>query len=340
MKYLGEVSREEWLEIAKSDSDATFFHTPYFADLLRADGKIETAYANVWEVDHGQVALPILKKKKAWGIPGLPQPSFATVESSGAGTYGGFIGTEPASGWANLYDSAFRNINEIAFSLHITENPFADQSAALSNIGETKTDFTQIIRLDSTYDEIYNNFRSGRQRNIDTAKDKGVNVRRASSKEDVEAYYDCYRDSLERWDDVTSVYGKQLFDRAWKLSQSLDDVSIWVTEVNGEIASGALICEWNGHVDYWHGAAKSEFFDYRPNDILHAKIIEDAVERGAKIYDFNPSGGHDGVVKFKKGFGPERVSFSRFKTSNQIAQLAQASAKIKNGAMSRINSVF
>jgi hypothetical protein len=40
------------------------------------------------------------------------------------------------------------------------------------------------------------------------------------------------------------------------------------------------------------------------NLLLH-DVIRDACERGFRWFDFNPSGGHEGVAAFKRSFGAE-----------------------------------
>jgi lipid II:glycine glycyltransferase (peptidoglycan interpeptide bridge formation enzyme) len=69
---------------------------------------------------------------------------------------------------------------------------------------------------------------------------------------------------------------------------------------------------WGGHAVYWHGAAHEDALQLRPTHVLHAAIIKDACARGYRYYDFNPSGGLEGVARFKAGFGTELVPFRRY----------------------------
>jgi lipid II:glycine glycyltransferase (peptidoglycan interpeptide bridge formation enzyme) len=68
--------------------------------------------------------------------------------------------------------------------------------------------------------------------------------------------------------------------------------------------AGALCFYTKNHVVYWHGAAYSDYFELRPVNLLMYEAIKDACENGYSWFDFNPSGGHEGVKAFKKSFGP------------------------------------
>ena len=49
---------------------------------------------------------------------------------------------------------------------------------------------------------------------------------------------------------------------------------------------------------------------------MYHNIILDAIEKGYKYFDFNPSGGHKGVVKFKETFGTNKLTIKRWEWEN------------------------
>ncbi|GAI41742.1 unnamed protein product, partial [marine sediment metagenome] len=44
----------------------------------------------------------------------------------------------------------------------------------------------------------------------------------------------------------------------------------------------------------------------------------DAIEKGYKYFDFNPSGGHKGTAEFKELFGTERLTIKRWEWENPL----------------------
>jgi lipid II:glycine glycyltransferase (peptidoglycan interpeptide bridge formation enzyme) len=67
------------------------------------------------------------------------------------------------------------------------------------------------------------------------------------------------------------------------------------------------------HVVYWHGVTDPSYAHCHPVHVLLATAIEDACGRGLRWFDFNPSGGLDGVEQFKSGFGAKRIEFRAFR---------------------------
>jgi lipid II:glycine glycyltransferase (peptidoglycan interpeptide bridge formation enzyme) len=84
-------------------------------------------------------------------------------------------------------------------------------------------------------------------------------------------------------------------------------IKLWLAKYQGKLISGALCFYHNRHVAYWHSASSSDY--YQKLDAAHVlqyHIIKDACEQGYLIYDFLPSGGIEGVIKFKKGFSAQQ----------------------------------
>ena len=76
--------------------------------------------------------------------------------------------------------------------------------------------------------------------------------------------------------------------------------------------AGALCFYQNRHAVYWHGASRTEASELRPANLLHAQIARHAREAGYAVYDLNPSGGHEGVLRFKRSFGTASLAADVF----------------------------
>ena len=65
--------------------------------------------------------------------------------------------------------------------------------------------------------------------------------------------------------------------------------------------------------------------------ILH-QAMRDACEKGYRWFDFNPSGGHQGVARFKSYFGAQPLSCPVIRRSSKImTSLQQAGRAVRRG---------
>jgi lipid II:glycine glycyltransferase (peptidoglycan interpeptide bridge formation enzyme) len=124
-------------------------------------------------------------------------------------------------------------------------------------------------------------------------------------------YYSVYEDAHRRWGDrATSHYDFELFKNIFEMKSP--NIKLWLAKAEQRIIAGALVMYWNRHVVWWHGASLEEYFHYCAANLLNVEIIKNACERGYLYYDFNPSGGHEGVASFKQSFGAERRTIWRW----------------------------
>ncbi|WP_435333083.1 GNAT family N-acetyltransferase [Haloarchaeobius sp. TZWWS8] len=310
MQILRDVDEDVWWDVARECPHATFFHTPLWADIATASTHAETDRTVGAELSNGTtVVLPLVQ----------PSPSgdraLRRLHSTFVGCYGGLIADGPVTD--EVADLFRELVTWQTGELSLVENPLADDPVGLDVLHSDEVllerDFTQILELDAPYEVLYDNFSKDRRYGCRKADDAGVVVREATKKQEFWAYYGAYRESIQRWDDVSIEYDWSLFERIYDLTQEYpENVKLWVTDIDGDIGSGALMFYWNDHVVNWHAASYADYFEYYINDVIHSTIIEDAVDRGFQYYDFNPSGGNEGVVKFKSEFGPEKWPLRRW----------------------------
>jgi lipid II:glycine glycyltransferase (peptidoglycan interpeptide bridge formation enzyme) len=121
---------------------------------------------------------------------------------------------------------------------------------------------------------------------------------------DWKKYYEVYEDSLLRWGDkASSRYELRLFEEMQR--RNSPNIKLWLAAYQEKIIAGALCFYAKKHVVWWHGASLEKHFRLRPNTLIIYEAIKDACERGFSWFDFNPSGGHEGVTSFKKRFGTQ-----------------------------------
>ena len=138
-----------------------------------------------------------------------------------------------------------------------------------------------------------------------TAERRGVSVARAGNRGDWNAYVTLYRSTVTRWGERRSiVHPDALFDALADAARDPETgIELWLARREARPVAGAIVVRGGERCVYWHGAADAEGLSDRAPALLMRELIEDARGRGEQVFDFNPSGGHEGVEAFKAGFG-------------------------------------
>ncbi|MFZ2969791.1 MAG: GNAT family N-acetyltransferase [Minisyncoccia bacterium] len=297
MKVCDHVNFGEWQEIAEKCDYATFFHTPAWSKVFAKTYPKMSIETKKIIFDDGKAIIFPLVRRKAAGI-------FDTYSSNIAGVYGGWIARRNISKEQIDLVTEWANKNFSNFTWRI--NPF-DHS--LKGLGDaiTRKDFTQYIDLRQGFDHIYEKWTRGHASAVKKAQKDGVTVKQADSWAEWEKYFEIYQDSIKRWGKKTSSrYPLELFGNLFQ--EKSENIKLWLAYFDKKPIGGALCLYNNHHVDYWHGAALVGYFKRKPSNLLQYEIIKNACGGGYWWYDFNPSGGHEGVIRFKKSFGAEMVS--------------------------------
>ena len=327
MKVFNHVDFDEWQEIADKCEYATFFHTPTWSKVFTETyPEMEIATKKFVFDDGARVILPLIKTKAIRGL-------FSSYISNVAGVYGGWISEEKLS--EQKIKEMMKWINKHLKNLIWRINPFdisLEKTLKGFEITNMKKDFTQYLDLRDGFENIWKKYSKGHRYNINKAEKMGVYAEVAKTIEDFKEYYNIYQDSLKRWgNSATSRYNFNLFENIY--NQKSKNTKLWLALVDDKIISGALVFYCNKHVVWWHGATLSDFFNYYPSNFLQNVIIEDACKKGYWYYDFNPSGGHKGVVKFKKGFGTKRMkSIIIYKSSFAYKIISRVYKYVKNNS--------
>ncbi len=316
----------EWKRVADSCGYATFFHTPEWFRLFAGefhDLEIETRKISF---PGGTVAiLPALARRIS---------RFEKQYLMGpGGVYGGWISGNPLTREERrfLLDYIETHFKHLVWRL----NPLQGDPGTIP--GNVREDFTQAVSLRGGMHMIERDFSPSNTRAIKKARREGIVVRPAVSLQDWLEYYECYLDSLRRWGErASSRYEWTFFLRMFDLQS--DRITLWLAELEGKIVAGALVFYHKAHAVYWHGAALEQYLPLRPANLLHREIIADALDRRFRWYDFNPSGGHAGVERFKRQFGSRLLRAHVITRSDSPLHLRlwRRMAAIKNRARERV----
>lgn len=300
MRVLDPAPPELWDRVCARCPYATFFHTRLWAEAMAAAFPQLRIATRAYLFEDGTVAILPLMRYRA-GLRGL----LRGYESMFPGVYGGVIaeGTLSEEQVRAIYASLR---GPRTAWVRVFGNPYAPWG--IPGAFRPTVLFTQALRLSGEFKDIWRQFSRGNRSNIRKAMRSGLQVTLAESESDYVEYYAAYHDALRRWGErATSRYPFAVFRALGRYDARC--VRLWLVRKSGVVVGGILVLYHNRHAVYWHGAFVAAFFEYRPSNLVHAEAIRDACERGYEWYDFNPSGGHTGVVRFKQSFHPQTLYF-------------------------------
>ena len=286
-----------WDSLWRDCDYATYFHSREWAEIWAGctDRKIHPQPVLIQFSDGAEALLPLSRKRILRGLTKY-------FMSSPAGTYGGWLSKDllTIEHGRLLVDFICKKIGAVVWRL----NPY-DGLVSQLQYPVSENDETHALFLEKGFDPIYHSWTKGHKsaaRKARKARKAGITIRPAGTRAHWEKYYELYEVSLHRWGAAAgSRYPFKLFEIMYDLSS--ENIRLWVAEYGHEIIAGALCFYAGKHVVYWHGAALASYFNLRPVNLLMYEIIEDACKRHYRWFDFNPSGGHEGVKAFKKSFG-------------------------------------
>ena len=292
------ASRSEWDAHWEACDHATFFESSEWAEIWQqyTRGAVRPAAKLVEFSDGARAVLPFSERVlfRGWVRSYVFAP---------AGTFGGWISREALTGAHARLLASYLSAHPADLLWRI--NPYTPHLSVAGESGDPSV--TYVLCLDEDFESILRRWRRATRRAVGRARSAGVTIERASTEEDWRAYYAAYQDSLRRWGPkATSRYEWRLFELLFL--RGSPRIVLWLARSDGEVVSGALCFYAKRHVVYWHGATKAESFSLRPVPLLFHDAVLHASSAGYRWFDFNPSGGHETVDHFKRGFGTEALS--------------------------------
>jgi len=173
-----------------------------------------------------------------------------------------------------------------------------------------------VFRLDITPSEIklMENMHSKWRYNVRLGGRKGVIIRQANNKKDLQIFYKILKETAER--DKFLIRGYEYFEWIWDYMVENDFARIFMAEHEGQVIAATLAMITGDKAWYLYGASSNRKRNLMPNYMLQWAMIQWAKDNDCSLYDFRGvSGDLDesnplyGLYRFKKGFGGELIEF-------------------------------
>lgn len=172
------------------------------------------------------------------------------------------------------------------------------------------------IVLDVTADEetLLAHMKEKWRYNVRLGKRKGVTVRVAERREEVEAWYHLMQTTSER--DSFGIHTLEYYLHVWDVFVAEGHVKLFLAEHEGQLLAGIFVGLFARQSIYLYGASSNEQRQLMPNYVLQWEAIRWAKRAGALSYDFwgiPETDAEDeamaGVYRFKRGWGGQVVQF-------------------------------
>ncbi|MDT0566304.1 peptidoglycan bridge formation glycyltransferase FemA/FemB family protein [Streptomyces sp. DSM 3412] len=153
------------------------------------------------------------------------------------------------------------------------------------------------------------------RRNIKKAEKAGVKVVRGGY-EDLPAFHEIYVETAER--DRFIPRPLSYFQGMWTAlrAEDPDRMRLYLAHHEGEVLAAATMLTVGEHVWYSYGASTSRKREVQPNNAIQWRMMSDAYELGAGVYDFRgitdalEEDNHLlGLLRFKVGTGGQAVEY-------------------------------
>lgn len=175
-----------------------------------------------------------------------------------------------------------------------------------------------VFRLDIRPDAdcLLANMHSKTRYNIRLAERKGITIRPARDRNDLDIFYTILRETAER--DRFLIRSADYFTVIWEQMTPPGYAQIFIAETEaGEPVSATLAMILGDKVWYLYGASSNQHRALMPNYLIQWHMIRWAQEQGCTLYDFRGVSGDVvnednplyGLYRFKKGFAGELTEF-------------------------------
>ncbi|MFI6727691.1 aminoacyltransferase [Streptomyces sp. R-74717] len=173
----------------------------------------------------------------------------------------------------------------------------------------------QVPFAGQSLEEIRSNLNQQWRRNIKKAEKAGVKVVEGGY-EDLPAFYELYRETAER--DRFIPRPLVYFQRMWTAlrTEDPDRMRLYLAHHDGETLAAATMLTVGNHVWYSYGASTGRKREVQPNNAIQWRMMSDAHERGAAVYDLrgitdtlDESNHLLGLLRFKVGTGGRAAEY-------------------------------
>ena len=314
MRVLEKVSQTFWEDVAGSCLYATFFHTPYWSELMeKTFSYVDITKGFIFD-DGTRAVFPFIQQKHNF-FKGILDDYISGLLY----VYGGPIADREMTR-QQLYEiieyinSAFKMYSTIL----IRGNPYGQDIKPIS-FKEVK-DFSHVVELFryKNEEDLFRSYSKRYRPYIRKAKKSNMAViKESNSLVDYERLYQIYRKSFKYWGgEILTDYSLALFQNFYNLKNKY--IKLWTTYYENKMIGGEITLYWNDYCVSFFPHYDREYSKLHGRRYTEHNIFLDCIEKGIKFYDFRQSGGVKGVEDFKESMGGRKYPNSSWIKENKF----------------------
>jgi len=139
-----------------------------------------------------------------------------------------------------------------------------------------------MVNLDGTVDDLWGNLHRNKRKNVKRALSEGVEIVEADGHDDLLTFYRLHQASADEHEFPADFYSR--FESIWRLCEPSQSSRIFFAKYDGREISGVFTVAHGRTVYALAAGSLSEYWNVRPNDLLHWKVMEWACEHGFSRY--------------------------------------------------------
>lgn len=178
-------------------------------------------------------------------------------------------------------------------------------------------ELTWQLNLEPSKEELLMNMRKTTRRLIRKGRDnENLKIIKTNNFEEVKTYNKLYQKTADRHDFVP--FSLKYLKNEFSVFNEDDQILIFLAKYKEEIISAAMIIYWSGIGFYHQGASIRKYSKIPTSYLLQWEAIKEAKKRGCTSYNFwgiaptdDPNHPWHGLTKFKKGFGGEKLEYTK-----------------------------
>jgi hypothetical protein len=183
------------------------------------------------------------------------------------------------------------------------------------SIGEIQPQFTRIIDLTRSEDELRAGLTSGHRNLINGTERRGIVVKKVEDPDSVELFLKMLKDTASR--SKVTFYPNSYYRKLLEVLGPLGAAKLYLASVKDQPVAAALFYDWGDNRYYAHAGAFQELNrQHKASVSLVWQAILDAKADGKKRFDLwgiapenQPDHPWAGITQFKTSFGGETVSY-------------------------------
>lgn len=304
--------QEDWDSFVMAQDDGRGPHLSRWKNVIERSFGHQCHYLIAQDHDRIQGVLPLVHlQSRLFGSFLISVPFL---------NYGGAIATSAAA-----FEALLRQAESLAKRLGVDHIEYRSADRKVVDAPTKQHKVAMVLELPATPDELWKAFKAKLRSQIRKPMKSGMTVRIGEESE-LESFYQVF--SINMRDLGTPVYSKRFFQNI--LQEFPDQAWICTVYSDDKPCASGLLFGFRDMLEIPWASSLRAYNRLAPNMLLYWSVLEFAIQRGFKRFDFGRSTPNEGTYKFKEQWGAKPVPLHWqywLSNGNHLPDLSPANGK-------------